>query len=97
MGGFQGSTKFNGLSLYSASKGAVNTLTECFAEELKEKNIKINSLSLGAVNTEMLRDAFPNYQAPTNPKEMAIFIKQFAENAHHYMNGKIVPVSISTP
>lgn len=97
MGGFQGSTKFNGLSLYSASKGAVNTLTECFAEELKEKNIKVNSLSLGAVNTEMLRDAFPNYQAPTNPKEMAIFIKQFAENAHHYMNGKIVPVSISTP
>ncbi|MFZ4741286.1 MAG: SDR family oxidoreductase [Bacteroidales bacterium] len=97
MGGFQGSAKFNGLSLYSASKGALNTLTECLAEELKEKNIKINSLSLGAVNTEMLRDAFPDYQAPTNAKEIAIFIKQFAENAHHYMNGKIIPVSISTP
>lgn len=97
MGGFQGSAKFSGLSLYSASKGALNTLTECLAEELKEKNIKINSLSLGAVNTEMLRDAFPDYQAPTNAKEIAIYIKQFAENAHHYMNGKIIPVSISTP
>ncbi len=97
MGGFQGSAKFKGLSLYSASKGALNTLTECLAEELKERNIKINSLSLGAVDTEMLRLAFPLYKAPIHPLEMALFIKQFAENAHHYMNGKIIPVSISTP
>ena len=97
MGGFQGSTKFNGLSLYSASKGALNTLTECFAEELKEKNIKVNSLSLGSVNTEMLRTAFPDYEAPLQPFEMANFIKNFAENAHHYMNGKIIPVSLTTP
>jgi len=97
MGGYQGSTKFKGLSLYSASKGALNTLTECLAEELKEHNIKINSLSLGAVNTEMLREAFPDYKASIQPFEMARFIKHFAENAHHYMNGKILPVSLTTP
>lgn len=97
MGGFQGSSKFNGLSLYSASKGALNTLTECLAEELKEKNIRVNSLSLGSVNTEMLRKAFPDYQATTEASEMAVFIKQFAETAHHHMNGKIIPVSNSTP
>ena len=97
MGGFQGSAKFSGLSLYSASKGALNTLTECLAEELKERNIKVNSLSLGAVNTEMLKEAFPSYHAAVEAIEMADFIKQFAENAHHYMNGKIIPISGSTP
>lgn len=97
MGGFQGSAKFKGLSLYSASKGALNTLTECLAEELKDYNIKVNSLSLGAVNTEMMRTAFPGYQAPIQPCEMADFVKEFAENASRYLNGKIIPVSITTP
>ncbi|MCX6230123.1 MAG: SDR family NAD(P)-dependent oxidoreductase [Bacteroidetes bacterium] len=97
MGGFQGSAKFKGLSLYSSSKGALNTLTECLAEELNENNISINSLCLGAVNTEMLREAFPGYEAPLHANEMAVFIKEFAETAHHYLNGKIIPVSISTP
>jgi len=45
----------------------------------------------------MLRAAFPGYEAPVNPGEMAAFIKQFAVTAHHYMNGKIIPVSLSTP
>lgn len=97
MGGFQGSAKFKGLSLYSSSKAALNILTECMAEEFKEMNIKVNSLSLGAVDTEMLRLAFPGYKAQLNPIEMADYIKKFAENSHHYMNGKIIPVSISTP
>ncbi|MFZ4400567.1 MAG: SDR family oxidoreductase [Bacteroidales bacterium] len=97
MGGFQGSAKFPGLSLYSASKGALNTLSECLAEELKDRKIKVNSLSLGAVDTEMLRKAFPGYVAPLQSIEMARFIKQFAENAHLYLNGKNIPVSISTP
>ena len=35
MGGIQGSSKFPGLSLYSAAKGAVSVLTEALAEELK--------------------------------------------------------------
>jgi len=39
MGGVQGSAKFPGLALYSASKGAIATLTECLAEELKEKRL----------------------------------------------------------
>ncbi len=97
MGGFQGSAKFIGLSLYSASKAALNTLTECLAEELKDRNIKVNSLSLGAVNTEMLKTAFPSYEAKLQPVEMANYIKDFAVSAHYYMNGKIIPVSITTP
>jgi short-subunit dehydrogenase len=97
MGGFMGSAKFAGLSAYSSSKGALTTLTECLAEELKDKNIHTNCLCLGAVNTEMLKQAFPNYQADMNPKQMAQYIGEFALNGYTYFNGKVIPVSLSTP
>ncbi|MBC8321400.1 MAG: SDR family oxidoreductase [Bacteroidetes bacterium] len=97
IGGLQGSTKFPGLSLYSASKGAIAVLTECLAEELKDKNISANALALGAVQTHMLNKAFPNYKAPLSAKEMANFIFDFALNGQKYFNGKILPVSLSTP
>jgi NAD(P)-dependent dehydrogenase (short-subunit alcohol dehydrogenase family) len=97
MGGFQGSAKFKGLSAYSSSKSALAGLTECLAEELKEKNIAVNCLAIGAVQTEMLNKAFPGYQAPLKANEMAAFISEFAVNGHKYFNGKIIPVSSSTP
>lgn len=97
MGGFQGSAKFPGLSLYSASKGALAVLTECLAEEFRDIQVKCNCLSLGAVQTEMLSAAFPGYQAPLEPGEMADFIADFALHGHRFFNGKILPVSLSTP
>lgn len=97
MGGFQGSAKFAGLSAYSSSKAALVGLTECLAEELKEKNISVNCLAIGAVQTEMLAEAFPGYQAPLSPKQMAEYIFDFAKKGHLYYNGKILPVSSSTP
>lgn len=97
MGGYQGSAKFPGLSLYSASKGAVSVLTECMAEEFKDKSISVNCLALGAVQTEMLENAFPGYKAPLSASEMADFIYDFAISGHKYFNGKILPVTISTP
>ena len=97
MGGFQGTAKFAGLSLYCASKAALACLSECLAEEFKEKKIMVNCLCLGAVQTEMLKAAFPGYEAPVKANEMAAFITDFAMKAHHFMNGKVIPVSISTP
>jgi 3-oxoacyl-[acyl-carrier protein] reductase len=97
MGGFQGSAKFPGLSAYSSSKGALSGLSECLAEELKEKNIAVNCLALGAVQTEMLQKAFPGYQAPLKPKEMAEFLCHFALTGQRFFNGKIIPVSSATP
>ena len=97
MGGFQGSAKFAGLSAYSSSKAALTCLTECLAEEFKEKNIAFNCLALGATQTEMLNEAFPGYKAPLTADKMAAFIADFSLNAHQYMNGKIIPVSLSTP
>lgn len=97
MGGVQGSSKFSGLSAYSSSKAALAGLTECLAEEFKEKNIAVNCLALGAVQTEMLSKAFPGYKAPLQPKQMANFIIDFALTGHQYFNGKIIPVSSTTP
>ncbi len=97
MGGFQGSSKFPGLSLYSASKGALSILSEAMAEELKGFGISSNALALGAVQTEMLSQAFPGYEAPIQPAQMAEFIADFAQNGHKYFNGKVLPVSLSTP
>ncbi len=97
MGGIQGSMKFAGLAAYSSSKGAVITLSELLAEEYKEQGIAFNVLALGAVNTEMLQEAFPGYNAPTSPAEMAEYIAHFALTGNKYHNGKVIQVSSSTP
>src|SRR5690606_30424808 len=97
MGGIQGSMKFAGLATYSSSKGAVITLSELLAEEYKEQGIAFNVLALGAVNTEMLQEAFPGYVAPVSPKEMADYIFNFALNGNKFYNGKVLQVSSSTP
>ena len=97
MGGIQGSSKFPGLAAYSSSKGAVITLSELLAEEYKEQGVAFNVLALGAVQTEMLQEAFPGYQAPIYPNEMAVYIKDFALNGNRFFNGKVLEVSSSTP
>ena len=97
MGGVQGSMKFPGLSAYSSSKGAVITLTELWAEEFKETGPSFNVLAIGAVQTEMLAEAFPGYEAPVTAQEMANYIVNFALTGHNLYNGKLLQVSNSTP
>ena len=97
MGGFQGSAKFVGLSAYSASKAALANFSECLAEELKDLKISVNCLALGAAQTEMLSAAFPGYEAPVSADEMAKFIGHFSLTGHQWINGKVLPVSLSTP
>ena len=97
MGGIQGSMKFAGLSAYSSSKAAVITLSELLAEEYKEQGIAFNVLALGSVNTEMLQEAFPGYEAPLSATEMADYIFNFALTGNKFYNGKVLQVSYTTP
>ncbi|MGN6178028.1 MAG: SDR family NAD(P)-dependent oxidoreductase [Mucilaginibacter sp.] len=97
MGGFQGSAKFVGLSAYSASKAALHNLTECLAQELSGKDIRVNCLALGSAQTEMLEKAFPGYQSPVMAFEMGKYIADFAITGHNFFNGKILPVALSNP
>lgn len=97
MGAIQGSLKFAGLSAYTSSKGALITLTELLAEEYSKSGISFNVLALGAVQTEMLAEAFPTYKAPVNAEEMANYIGEFALKGNKHFNGKVIQVSSTTP
>jgi len=97
IGGIQGSLKFPGLAAYSSSKGAVITLSELLAEEYKNQGISFNVLALGAVQTEMLEEAFPGYQAPISAQDMANYIADFALKGNKVYNGKVLQVSSSNP
>ena len=97
MGGIQGSLKFSGLSAYSSSKGAVSILTEMLAEEYKETGPSFNCLAIGAVQTEMLENAFPGYKAKISAKKFANYLLDFLLNGSKFYNGKVLQVSLSTP
>jgi len=97
MGGYQDSAKFPGLAGYSSSKAALASLGQCLAEEFKDRGIRSNSLALGATDTEMLRAAFPSFRASTSASEMGSFIAWFTLHGHNLFNGKVLPVSQSTP
>ena len=96
IGGVNGSKKFPGLSVYSSSKAAVIALTEVLAEEYPQ-GPSFNVLALGAVQTKMLKEAFPDYDAQIKPKEMAKYILDFAVNGNNLFNGKLISVSNSNP
>ena len=96
IGGVNGSKKFPGLSVYSSSKAAVIALTEVLAEEY-QNGPSFNVLALGAVQTKMLKEAFPDYNAETKPEEMAKYILDFAINGNKLFNGKLISVSNSNP
>jgi short-subunit dehydrogenase len=97
MGGFQGSSKFPGLTGYSVAKGALTILTECLSTELSDQKISCNCLCLGAVQTEMLNKAFPGLEAPLQPQQMGKYISDFVINGHQFYNGKILPVALDNP
>ena len=97
MGGFQGSSKYKGLSYYSASKASLACLTECLSTEFHGTGIVVNCLALGSVQTEMLSEAFPDYKAPLQAKDMAVYISEFALKGNKFFNGKILPVALSNP
>lgn len=97
MGGFQDSVKFPGLAAYSASKAAAACLAQCLAAELGGRGVRCNALALGAVDTDMLRAAFPGYQAPVDAETMGRYVARFALEGADLFNAKVLPVAVSTP
>jgi NAD(P)-dependent dehydrogenase (short-subunit alcohol dehydrogenase family) len=97
MGGFQGSSKYRGLSFYSASKAAMACLSECLAVEFNKAGIVVNCLALGSVGTEMFEKAFPGLKAPVKAGEMAELIVDFAIRGRKFYNGKVIPVAFNNP
>ena len=91
-GGIPFTAKFPELAIYSTSKGAVTILSELLAIELSKYKININCINLGAVDTDMLKEAYGGnfgYQ----PKDIGKFIKNFAIDNKELLNGQIVNVT----
>jgi len=61
-----------GLSAYSASKGAIITLTRTLALELAESNVRVNCVCPASVDTPMLRAGFERSGDPARARELNI-------------------------
>src|SRR5258705_849960 len=97
MGGVQGSVKFAGLSAYSSTKAALVNLSETLAVELNEKNISVNAIAFGSVQTEMFGEAIPNVKAGLSVQDDAEYLADFSLSGQKYFNGKVLQISTSTP
>jgi NAD(P)-dependent dehydrogenase (short-subunit alcohol dehydrogenase family) len=99
---------FPGISPYSASKHAIIGMTKCAALEYGKQGIRINSISPGAVNTPMRRQAYENQglspneplPAPPNiveransPEEMADIVMLLASTDISYVLGTDIDVT----
>lgn len=94
LSGVQGAKKFPGFSVYCASKFAVVGITEALAEEGKQYGIRVNAVAPGAVDTGMLRDAFPGFDGPTlKPEQVADAILFLAGPRSSALNGATLNLS----
>ncbi|MEO0837136.1 MAG: SDR family NAD(P)-dependent oxidoreductase [Cyanobacteria bacterium J06642_3] len=99
---------FPGISPYSSSKHAVVGMTKCAALEYGGQGIRINSISPGAVNTPMRRQAYEKQglspdeplPAPPNivnrantPEEMADIVMLLASTDVSYLLGTDIDVT----
>lgn len=97
MSGLAGAVRFPGLSAYGATKAAQASLVESWAIELKQHGVSANALALGGVRTDMMLQAFPGYTGGVDVEEMGAWIIEFLKTGHRVVNGKILPLALSTP
>ena len=63
----------SGLSIYSASKGAIDGAVKSLAVELASRKVRVNSLVSGGLETEMHTESLKNM----GPEELAAYEKRF--------------------
>lgn len=93
----------SGQLLYSATKGAVISLTKSAAKELAKKGIRVNSVAPGLTKTDRIKDISNNflemriknipYGRMAQPKEIADACLFFASDLSIYISGEILGVN----
>lgn len=86
--GVPGPEKFRGWVSYCASKGAVISMTEALAVEIKEHGVRVNCVSPGSVDTPMWAEASGGAPAAMTAEEVAETILFLASDRSRPMNGQ---------
>lgn len=100
MSSVSGSFALPGQSVYSATKGAVNSMTRTMAKELAGSGIRVNAIAPGFIETDML-DALPPEKKEEYLKvipmhrlgkaeEVANLVSVLASDGMSYMTGQIL-------
>ena len=90
--GVVGPEKFPGYVSYCASKGAVISMTEAMAVEVKSRGVRVNCVSPGSVDTKMWAEASGGAPAEMTPDEVAETILFLVSDASRPINGQNVHV-----
>jgi len=90
--GVVGPEKFPRFVSYCASKGAVISLTEALAVEVKQHGVRVNCVSPGSVDTTMWAEASGGAPADMTAAQVAEVILFLASDASRPMNGQNVNV-----
>ncbi len=86
--GVVGPEKFPGFVSYCASKAAVIALTEALAVEIRERNVRVNCISPGSVDTKMWKRAGGGAPADMTAEEVAEAVVFLASDRSRPMNGQ---------
>ena len=86
--GVVGPEKFPGYVSYCASKGAVISMTEAMAVEVKSRGVRVNCVSPGSVDTKMWAEASGGAPAEMTPDEVAETILFLVSDASRPINGQ---------
>ena len=89
-----------GQSVYSATKGAINSMTQTMAKELAPYGIRVNAVAPGFIETEMI-DALPEDKREEYLKnvplgrfgkveEVAAMVSLLASDATSYLTGQVI-------
>jgi len=83
---------FEGLGAYGASKAWVNAWSKFLAEEGRPFGIRVFSVAPGAVETRMLRDAYPDFPADEalTPEDVAGIVYALAQPDCRHASGQTV-------
>ncbi len=86
--GIVGPEKFPGFVAYNASKGAVISMTEALAVEVKSRGVRVNACSPGSVDTPMWAEVSGGAPANMTVDEVAETILFLASDRSRPMNGQ---------
>lgn len=85
---------FRGFAAYGAAKAFVNAYTRALADEGAPRGIRVHGVAPGAVETNMLRDAFPEFprNQTLDPDEVAALVETLLSPACRHVSGQTIVI-----